>query len=591
MTGQMKRLGLMLIGFLLAGGVPLRASSLQTKLQEDFQNGQLTLAQKLAYQGYWIFAPDRLPARYQELSRRPAKCATEIVAEIRHNLNKLDSADRAFFRTIFLRPGLPDAYISPKGYFKLHYTTNGLNAVPRGDADGDAIPDWVEKAAQIFDRCYEFEIDTLGYPVPPVDNPNDPQIDVYLHNIGAYGFTSPDSIYSVAEHKACTSYIEVDNDFKGRGFATHGFDALKVTAAHELFHVIQLGMVLREQDFYFYEMSSVWMEDQAYDAINDYYANLPDFFNNPGLPLTTYNGAHEYGATVWLHFLSKRFGRDVVRQIWGEMPHANSLKSMSYVLASDGSDFATEFATFSVWNYFTGSRADTLQYYTEGEHFPELYISHVMPFTSDTSFSDSTTFLTSKYFNLIPQEPRTYSLKRRYDNASLWMAEAIVNKDNRSEPFVFHPNQAGSVGYVPALAGIVAISTNVQIPEKYDYNASLKKENIHRFTFEVVPGGGKTSYANAIEKIFPNPFRPAENHLLTVEFNLKKKAYLTFQVLTESGRRVFSFRLGRLSTGYHVRQILWSGTDTDQEPLSSGVYLAAISGEGVFMLGKFALVR
>ncbi len=539
---------ILVVAFVLLAG-SLWARSLQTKLQDDFKSGKISLAQKLAYQGYWIFAPEKLPPEYQGLAQTPAKCATEIVGEIRRNLGKMDAADQAFFQSIFLRPGLPDSYISPAGHFKLHYTTNGINSVPPADLNGNSIPDWVEEAARIFDRCYAFEIDTLGYPAPPVDDPADPQIDVYMHNIGAYGFTTPDSTYNVGGHAACTSYIEVDNDFKGRGFATHGYDALKVTAAHEFFHVIQLGMVLREADFYFYEMSSVWMEDQAYDSINDYYANLPDFFNNPGLPLTTYNGAHEYGATVWLHFLSKRFGRNVVRDIWEEMPHFNSLKSMSRVLAADGSDFSTEFATFSVWNYFTGSRADTVDYYTEGKHFPELYIPKVIPFDSDTSFTDSTTFLTSKYFKLIPQEPGTYQLSRNYDNSAVWMAEAIVSKDNQNQAFVFHPGQNGSVGYVPALAQIVAVSTNVQTPAKYDYYSSLKKENIQKFTFEIIPGGGRLNYANSIEKIFPNPFQIGRDDMLTVEFNLKKKAYLTFRVLTENGRVLFSFPLGRLSTG------------------------------------------
>ncbi|NOY77390.1 MAG: hypothetical protein GXO76_05915 [Calditrichaeota bacterium] len=577
----------MIILSMAAGG--LFAKSLQVSLEEDFKNGEISYSQKLAYQGYWILAPEKLPQRYRRLGSVPAKCGTEILMELRQNLHKMDAADQAFFQSLFLRPVFPaTTYISPKGYFKLHYATSGVNAVPAGDENGNSIPDWIEEAGKIFDRCYEFEIDTLGYRKPPVDNPNDPQIDVYIHNINAYGFTTPDSQF-VDNDRNVSSYIELDNDFKGRGFATHGLDALKVTAAHELFHVIQLGYIVRSKDFYFYEMSSVWMEDQAYNSINDYYANLPDFFNNTNLPLTTYNGAYEYGATVWLHFLSQRYGRNIVRDIWSDMPNENSLKAMNRAIVADGSNFSTEFGTFAIWNYFTGERADTTRYYDEGNHYPEIYVSQVIPFASDTSVSGSTTFLTSHYCKFIPQEPQTYHLNQSYNEPAQWVSEAIVSKDNRYSTFLFHPDDGGDIGYVPALSEIIAIASNTQCPDKYDYASSLQKKR--DFTLRIVPGKGNLIYTNSIKKIYPNPFVVGRDHYLSVEFNVVKKSYVDFSILSENGRTVFRRSLGRVARGFHFRTIAWNGESSSGSLLPSGVYLAVISGGGVFMLTKIAVVR
>ena len=575
--------------FLSIGTSHLLAKSLQASLEEDFKNGKISYSQKLAYQGYWIFAPEKLPQRYRRLASVPAKCGTEIVMELRQNLHKMDAADQTYFQSIFLRPSFPSiSYISPKGYFKLHYTTSGINAVPSGDANGNSIPDWIEEAGKIFDRCYEFEIDTLGYRKPPVDNPNDPQIDVYIHNINAYGFTTPDSQF-VDNDRHVSSYIELDNDFKGRGFATHGLDALKVTAAHEFFHVIQLGYIVRSKDFYFYEMSSVWMEDQAYNSINDYYANLPDFFNNTNLPLTTYNGAYEYGATVWLHFLSQRYGRKIVHDIWDDMPNENSLKAMKRAIVANGSDFSTEFGTFAVWNYFTGERADTTKYYDEGNHYPEIYVSQVIPFQSDTSVSDSTTFLTSHYCKFIPQEPQTYRLNQSYNEPTEWMSEAIVSKDNRYSTFLFHPDDGGNIGYVPALSEIIAITSNTQCPEKYDYSSSFQKKR--DFTLQIVRGKGTLSYANSLKKIYPNPFVIGRENYLSFEFTAKEKSFVEFSILTENGQKVFSRSLGRVAKGFHFRTIAWNGESSSGDFLPSGVYLAVISGQDVFMVKKIAIVR
>ncbi len=261
----------------------------------------------------------------------------------------MNPEDQIFFASYLSRPDLPESYITPQGYFKLHYTTAGINRVPLADENYNDIPDFIEQAGSIFDYCWSFEIDTLGYQSPPGDFGIDGnEIDVYFRNLDAYGYTIPEDPIPSTPYEDYSSYIVLDNDFSGPGFYTHGLDALKVTAAHEFFHVIQLGYQYREHDVFFMEWSSVWMEDIVYDEVNDYYGYLSYFFDQPDLPLIFFNGSHEYGAAIWLRFLSERFDRNIVKQMWNKIREKNAMETMKEVLNERGSSLCEEFSTFAI---------------------------------------------------------------------------------------------------------------------------------------------------------------------------------------------------------------------------------------------------
>ena len=61
---------------------------------------------------------------------------------------------------------------------------------------------------------------------------------------------------------------------------------------------------------YWMELSAVWMEEEIYDNINDYYSYLPFFFSNSRLSLQqfrSFTDLHPYGAVVFAVYLSERF--------------------------------------------------------------------------------------------------------------------------------------------------------------------------------------------------------------------------------------------------------------------------------------------
>ena len=244
------------------------------------------------------------------------------------------------------------------------------------------MPNYVEATALIADSVYDHIVNQLGYPIPPSDGfyPEgaDSSYDIYLVNLPSnfYGLAYPDSVWSdsVGYYQA-TSFIKLDNDYAQLdGYQGRPLDAIRVTMAHEYFHAVQFGIdPLEAEDFdqavqkrYWMEISSVWMEEEVYDNINDYYGYLPFFFNDPTVSLQRFAGGdlHPYASGIFGVFLSERFNRDVMRETWfkcgeyGVGPHVFIALDEVLDSATSGQyDLPRAFAEFAQWNYFTNFRA------------------------------------------------------------------------------------------------------------------------------------------------------------------------------------------------------------------------------------------
>lgn len=343
----------------------------------------------------------------------PVKCGTPAVMDFVLNRDKLDpELLQALGARVWARPTYLDerTYNSPDNLFKIHYTTTGTHAVYRAgdDRDGDGVPNYVEDMALILESVRAHIIDTLGYPPPPVDSfyesGGDEKYDVYISDLGGgiYGYTYPDE-YAIDDTNftRATSFIELENDYREMpAYKNRPLDAVRVTCAHEFFHAVQFGIDVSEFEVdtivigdettyfarrYWMEMSAVWMEEEIYDNINDYYAYLPYFFNYPRVSIQQFKSTiadfHPYASVVFPIFLSEKFGRDIIKDIWlrcAEWRGPNFL--MATELAVDSiiggdSGMPTAFRDFALWNYFTGDRVcfapDDIGY-SEKEWYPAI---------------------------------------------------------------------------------------------------------------------------------------------------------------------------------------------------------------------------
>jgi hypothetical protein len=485
-----------------------------------------------------------------------------------------------------LRPELPNALVSASGRFRIHYAVSGQNAVPPEDADHSGVPDYAEKTAVIFDSVYQAEVVQLNFMAPPLDDADGPEWDVYVKNIpGSYGWTNPDRQVS-SNPDRYTSYIEVDNNYTST--PTRGLDGLRTTAAHEFFHMIQLGYNARDEDRngsyddqFIMEASCTWMEDRVFTRINDYYNYLPDYFAENGTAFDFMDGWREYGLCLWFHFLERRFhGTEIVRSLWDAVIDVPALTAMDRALAGRGSSFSDELPLYYAWNVMTGSRADTAVYYPEGNAYPEIEPDGKSRFLLDTTLAAEALPTAARYFHFTKEDGSSFFLVP--SNAD-WLTR---NSDRRFTMALV--NRDGSPQYTDlgngAAARMVAASYLV-----FQCTAVALK-----------PGGGAEMTAfraqpseqdeSRLPECFPNPFIPKNHGGVTIPFNLARSDRVSIKIFDSSGMPVRTEERYIETAG--TQYVQWNGRDEMNEPVSGGIYVFIVSTEsGTLKTGKIALVR
>lgn len=380
-----------LLGVILCVGIILTSSGFGAEDEGLSWVRQLQIIRNYQYvrqQSFPSQLMDALDEAQRDSLKLPVKCGTSALADFRLNYDKLDPVLlRSLGITLYDRPTYPQeqVYDTPGGRFKIHYTTVGDSAVYRAelDSDHDGTPDYVENVGAILDSVYVHIIDTLGYPPPPSDSfypsGGDGRYDVYLSDLapGIFGQTFIDSISVDGPGSIrATSFLELENDYLEMSeYRERPLDAVRVTGSHEFFHAVQFGIDFTEAEpgdggfyrRYWMEMSAVWMEEEIYDDINDYYSYLPYFFNNTRQSIQQFLDVydfHPYASVVLAIYLSERFGRDIIRDIWlrcGSLGAGASFliaaetELRNYINSENAWPIA--FREFSLWNYFTGDRA------------------------------------------------------------------------------------------------------------------------------------------------------------------------------------------------------------------------------------------
>lgn len=241
----------------------------------------------------------------------------------------------------------------------VHWVTSGAERVSTANADGDSVPDYVETVYATIKQVWDHEIGTLGFREPLPDDgdsgdPDDPSpaLDIYLADLGSrglYGYCAPEG--SVEVHQL-SGYCVLDNDYASGQYGTTPVNALRVTAAHEFFHMVQFAYDV-DEDPWFMEGSATWVEDQVYDSINDNRQFLA--YSAIRYPRTSFDyssGLRRYGAWLFFRYASERLGAQVVREFWESADADTGRYSLQAVrdVVSDKTPWPAFANTFGSWN-------------------------------------------------------------------------------------------------------------------------------------------------------------------------------------------------------------------------------------------------
>lgn len=294
------------------------------------------------------------------------------------------------------RPVLPLTHPSPSGRFLVHYAVEGPDAVPTADTDGSGVPDYVENCARYLDHAWRAEIDTMGYAIPPTDGEEggSPAIDCYLRDLskagstgsGQYGVTRPSQRLTQVEPERYTSWMEIDNDFSPADrnvadqpvFATFGDEALRVTTAHELHHVIQLGSYgLTTIQQMVYEFTATWMEIRVHPDVRDWAAYASQVLRSP--ERWAFSDPQPSNGYMWAWYgaaLYRRSGDAILRRTW-EYISGNERPFTALVNAclDNATPLQTMFCEDLSELYRTGSRGAENTLMAGADSLPEIRLT------------------------------------------------------------------------------------------------------------------------------------------------------------------------------------------------------------------------
>jgi len=594
-----KKLWLFILYLFLFGINETNAQYQINAIKTDFTKGQLSYEQYLVYNALSIFEPTQLPSEYQlESADLPIKSGTFLIQGIKANWDKISLSYQGLLAQYFQRPTLPYSIISPGGNFRIHYATEGVDRVSLEDNNRNDIPDYVERTAEYFDHSHSIIVDELGFnPPAPDSSGKGKKFDIYLKALSrCYGITWLEETIPVNPN-GYSCYIEIENDFVG--FNMPQLYALRVTAAHEYFHAVQVGYRYRDEDVFFMEMCSTWMEDFVYDEVNDYLNYLTNFFNSINYPFYyTNNSWFEYASSLWIHMIVKKYEPAVIRKVWELIPKQTAFTSIQEVLLKYTTSFNEELKSFGLWNYFTGSRADTVNYYPEGYLYPEIKPELDFSLNEQNLFlGEDMRKLSSIYYQVndvvhgddigliitnfaIPDDNYLTS-----DKDSLQINVIYISDVQTRDTTFFRKNN------LIKLTDNIGIQLNVDNGQNWFARAVITDINDNTEIVQFFPPFFITEPENRnfINNIYPNPLIIGQNDPGIITYVVSDELPGELAIFTSEGRLVT--KQGFEASPQNYRIFDWDGMNDNGELVSNGIYIVLLRVGGAVDMKKLAVVR
>jgi hypothetical protein len=522
-----------------------------------------------------IRAPELLaqPELAEEISPGDRKCGFGLANQIKLNFNFFSQEQRNILKPLVERPTLPNSIVSPKQYFRIHYTNTGA----------DAIAYDVNLLAQALDSSYYFEIEYLGYPPPPSDGSEggDDKYDVYVLNLGnLYGQTWSETNVGIS---SWTSYIEMDNDFPWYSNAIppkQPIDAARVTVAHEFHHSIQFGsyapvegVSYRSSDTYFYELTSTSMEEFVFDDVNDYYTYMHSYFNSTYYTFPNHIG---YDMAIWNIYLVQNYEFRIIKRQWELMPTQRAMIAIGNSLLENGSTFAHDYNRFGIWTFFTATRSVQGKYFEEAENYPLVKNLSEKTYPQQTSI-DVYAKATSNNFVKFGNTTNGDSLYVIITNGDINSVLIDPTQIFQSSYFLYSDPSTGE----RKLGDTYSAKFQVANPTWWSVSEILNGIVVREDSTIIPTVESSGSFA------FPNPFKYKGN--LSISFQGKLGEDVDFNVYSSDMVLVYSHQKPATSLLNNTIGVNWDGLDQDGNKLASGVYIYVIKRDDDILKGKVVI--
>lgn len=587
--------------------VPLRLFTSQIKILSKLLNNFKKFFFRLLMKNIFflvfslsIFASSyakNVPVYYSDDDYIP-KCGKHLNLEKKEHLYKILNIRDSLYRPITQKKS--DA---PGGLFVIHYDTTGVNAVNLEDKNSNGIPDYIDSVAFYFNYAYKIEIDSMHYISPAFDSGlgGSNAYDIYVLDIGngpaedvVYGYTiTEDKINSSSIFPKFTSFITVDNNFspldsmvlvsgkKKQSYLEHGINALKITAAHEFYHAIQLMYGDDQSSFSLNEMTATYMEFRVHPGTVDYIQFVRSLFNYPEKYIFSdgyYINGYRYA--IFGQYIFSNFGDNLLRRMWEIIANGYSgFDAMNKAFVEKNSTLAKEWCKFLPWLYHTGSRT------IDGKYFPQSGIFPQFKFFSDTTYSDPSW---SESDAIRPFELRAFRTRFKQDdpaksndtldifisNTDLeWISNPTLSDRTRPYTLSISENQQ---------SGSQQLNFNNKL---FYYNLLAEKSDIFDTLF--VQSGIAT---NILNYAYPNPFRRDvyTELFFPAPLNAKLGDVIYLKIFDTGLNLIYQTQLQvDVDMGNKVGIL---NKIPDEIP-NTGIFIFSIDYHGQITFGKFTIIR
>lgn len=464
------------------------------------------------------------------------------------------------------RPLRDHHYPTPGGHFIIHYNNGGYHAVPQDYTFNDSLPDFVFKAAEYLDASFSMLHDILGYDIPPTDNIESPEIDVYFNfDLSYYGVTYPETDQGNGSY---SSYLTLSTQLEDSTvFYTYGLEGLRVTCAHELFHIFQLGYRYRYEDIFYFEMSSVWFEEYMYPEVNDYHAYVNEYAEDWNYKLNHDN--LDYDNAGFNFYINTRFStptNNIIHRIWNRIVTVNALTAIRNELDSRGSSLEEALNGWGCSQVLCGPYASPAFQYALNDA-PEL---ETISFNGNTDhilygLSDNIT---------LAKTPVTSYYKLTGIPNSILLFEAVFDEGM----------SASLIGLNGTQSKIYPVGSKAVVIDGNDYS-----DYILVIGSDATDAAGVYAFSaldeNQMAALYPNPLSIGNSINLSYVL-LEDNQTGQIAIYDINGRKVYSNQLadGFLTSGLHEMNFV-------PPTMASGVYVVALHFDDTVIAEKFTYIK
>tara|TARA_B100000029_G_scaffold151972_1_gene147072 strand:- start:326 stop:1837 length:1512 start_codon:yes stop_codon:yes gene_type:complete len=457
-------------------------------------------------------------------------------------------------RSCAQRPNLDYHTLSPSGHFMIHYNHYY-----------DGIDNYANEVALSADSSRKMIVDIMNFRSEISDE--DGIYDIYIKELpnGSYGWNCP-------SNDVGSSWIEIDDNYIGSNYSTSGEDAMRISVAHEFFHAIQRAYISTPgSNSFFYELSSMWIEDIIYPDINDYITFSEfgdDYFSNPDRNMNEYNG---YGLGLYPHYMNFIFDNQIMQRIWEQLSiDLDVFNAIDNILNDNqhnyNSSFTETWLDFNTRNLFNGLFSDMnneIYYYEDQSLFNPIH----------TSPLDINQYLESS-----ADEWEIFEYQTSVNNRSVKIRSFQPSQDNTQE-FLFNVDQNNAHSSFSLISGTDGYTTVLSNTTNLNY--ILDHNDIFHFLYISNDSSGNVN--TVIQKrdkqssysvdYYPNPINIGQNLTLKFSSVIEIKDFKV-DILNFRGQLIEKFDFGSFAyNGQDFNEISFSPFNSI---VSSGVYFLKI---------------